>query len=197
MVRFHPKMIKTIWRFRLSIIPGGVISFFLLLLAFGVFYILFLSTNYEDFSSSFISKRTFGLIKFTIFQAFLSTVLSIIIGTVLAWSLAHQRTFRGRNFLIALLSSSLVLPTLIVVFGIISVLGQNGWVNRGLLYLFDYSFENSIYGLGGILIAHVYLNASFAARSLLHIFESIPKERYKLAKSLNFSILWKLLSMKL
>lgn len=181
-------MIKNIWRFRLSILPGGVISFFLLLLAFGVFYILFLSTSYSDFSSSFISNRTFGLIKFTIFQAFLSTVLSIIIGTVLAWSLAHQSNFPGRSFLIALLSSSLVLPTLIVVFGIISILGQNGWINRILLYLFDYSFENSVYGLGGILIAHVYLNASFAARSLLHIFESIPKERYKLAKSLNFSV---------
>ncbi len=179
---------NSIWRFRLSIIPGGVISFLLLLLAFGVFYILFLSTNYEDFSSSFISDRTVGLIKFTIFQAFLSTVLSVFIGTALAWSLAHQSSFRGRDFLVALLSSSLVLPTLIVVFGIISVLGNNGWVNRGLLYFFDYSFDNSIYGLGGILIAHVYLNASFATRSLLHVFESIPKERYKLAKSLNFSI---------
>ena len=179
---------SSIWRFRLSIIPGGVISFSLLLLAFGVFYILFLSSGYESFSSSLITNRTIGLIKFTIFQAFLSTVLSVIIGLILAWSLAHQSEFRGRDFLVALLSSSLVLPTLIVVFGIISVLGNNGWVIRGLLYLFGYSFDKSIYGLGGILIAHVYLNASFAARSLLHIFESIPKERYKLAKSLNFSV---------
>ena len=37
-------------------------------------------------------------------------------------------------------------------------------------------------------MAHVYLNASFAARALLHSFESIPKEKYKLAKSLNFSV---------
>jgi len=179
---------NSINRFRLSIIPGGVISFALLLLAFGVFYILFLSSDYEAFSSSLITTRTIGLIKFTVFQAFLSTLISIVIGTLLAWSLAHQNSFRGRDFLVALLSSSLVLPTLIVVFGIISVLGNNGWVNRGQMYLFGYSFDNSIYGLGGILIAHVYLNASFATRSLLHIFESIPKERYKLAKSLGFSV---------
>jgi len=179
---------NSIWRFRQSVIPGGVISIFLILLAFGVFYILFLSASFESFSSSLITDRTIGLIKFTIFQAFLSTVLSVFIGTILAWSLAHQSSFRGRDFLVALLSSSLVLPTLIVVFGIISILGNNGWVNRGFTYLFDYSFGNYIYGLGGILVAHVYLNASFAARSLLHIFESIPKERYKLAKSLNFSV---------
>ena len=178
---------SSIWRFRLSIIPGGIISFFLLLLAFGVFCILFLNFNYEDFLSSLITDRILELIKFTVFQAFLSTVISVLIGTLLAWSLAHQSKFRGRGFLVALLSSSLVLPTLIVVFGIISILGNNGWINRTLLYFFNYSFGNYVYGLSGILIAHVYLNASFAARSLLHVFESIPKERYKLAKSLNFS----------
>lgn len=165
----------------------------LLLLAFSVFYILFLNSDYDSFSSSLITNRIIGLIKFTIFQAFLSTLLSIILGIVLAWSLAHQDRFFGRDFLIALLSSSLVLPTLIVVFGIISVLGQNGWINQTMLYLFGFSFNSYIYGLSGILIAHVYLNASFAARSLLHIFESIPKERYKLAKSLNFSILQRFL----
>jgi len=180
-------LLNSIWRFRLSIIPGGVISFLLLLLAFGVFYLLFLNTNYADLASSLITSRIMGLIKFTIFQAFLSTFFSVVIGTILAWSLAHQSTFRGRDFLVALFSSSLVLPTLIVVFGIITILGQNGWINRLLLYFFNYSFENSIYGLGGILVAHIYLNASFASRSLLHILESIPKERYKLAKSLNFS----------
>ncbi len=178
---------NSIWRFRLSVFPGGVISIGLLLLAFLVFYTLFLNSDYESFTSSLITNRTIGLIKFTIFQALLSTIISIIIGTILAWSLAHQSSFRGRDYLVALLSSSLVLPTLIVVFGIISILGNNGWVNRALLHFFNYSFENSIYGLGGILIAHVYLNASFATRSLLHIFESIPQERYKLAKSLNFS----------
>ncbi len=182
-------MIKNIWRFRLCVLPGGLISFSLLLLVFGLFYVLFLSSGYDNFASAQISDRTIGLIKFTVYQAFVSTVLSILVGTLLAWSLAHQGSFKGRDFLVALLSSSLVLPTLIVAFGIISILGQNGWINRVLLYLFDYSFENSIYGLGGILIAHVYLNASFVARSLLHIFESIPKERYKLAKSLNFSII--------
>jgi thiamine transport system permease protein len=179
---------NSLLRFRQSVIPGGVISFSLLLLAFGVFYILFLNASYESFSSSLITNRTIELIKFTIFQAFLSTVLSVFLGTILAWSLAHQNSFWGRDTLVALLSSSLVLPTLIVVFGIISILGNNGWLNKGLIYFFDYSFGNYIYGLGGILVAHVYLNASFAARSLLHIFESIPKERYKLAKSLNFSV---------
>ncbi len=179
--------LNSIYRFRLSLIPGGLLSILLLFLAFAIFFILFSSIDNKDFFSSIITSRIFDLVRFTVYQALLSTLFSILLGTALAWALTHQNSFKGRSYLIALLSSSLILPTLIVVFGIITVLGQNGWLNRALLYLFDYSFENSIYGLSGILIAHVYLNASFVARSLLHVFESIPKERYKLAKSLNFS----------
>ena len=88
----------------------------------------------------------------------------------------------------ALFSSSLVLPTLIVVFGLIGIFGRNGYFNQVSLFLFDTSFGSYLYGLGGIFLAHAYLNASFASRALLHSFESIPKEKYKLAKSLNFSV---------
>jgi thiamine transport system permease protein len=180
-------MIKEIWRFRSSVLPGSIVSIFLIFLAVSLFFVLFVVSSDNVFLDIYIDKRVFGLVKFTIFQAFVSTLLSVLLGTCLAWSLAHQAKFRGRTQLVALFSSSLVLPTLIVVFGIISIYGRNGWINKAMMYLFDYSFGNYIYGLGGILIAHVYLNASFSARSLLHVFESIPKEKYKLAKSLNFS----------
>ena len=181
-------MLKDIWRFRFSTIPGSFVSIILLIVAFGIFYILFTNSNYDNFFSYFLTKRVLGLIKFTILQAFLSTLISIIIGLLIAWAIAHQDRFYARKFFIALLSSSLVLPTLVVVFGIISIFGNNGWLNKVSLFLFDYSFGNFIYGLSGILIAHVYLNASFAARGFLYAFESIPHEKYKVAKNLNFSI---------
>jgi len=181
-------MLKEIWRFRTSVLPGGILSIFLLLFAAALFSVLFIMASNEPIFDAFINKRILGLVKFTIFQATLSTIFSVVLGIALAWALSHQQRFKLRAQLIALFSSSLVLPTLIVVFGLISIYGKNGWINRTSLYLFDYSFENYIYGLGGILIAHIYLNASFSARSLLHVFESIPAEKYKLAKSLNFSI---------
>jgi len=169
-------------------LPGGFLSIFLLLFAITLFSVLFIIAADEPIVDAFIDKRILGLVKFTIFQATLSTIFSVFLGIILAWALSHQQRFKFRAQLVALFSSSLVLPTLIVVFGLISIYGKNGWINRTSLYLFDYSFENYIYGLGGILIAHIYLNASFSTRSLLHIFESIPAEKYKLAKSLNFSI---------
>ncbi len=171
-----------------SLLPGGIVSLLLLTFAFLLFFTLFISR--DTTSVAVLDARILSLLKFTLFQAFLSTLLSIMIGTLLAWSLAHQSHFFGRKVLVAIFSSSLVLPTLVVVFGLITVYGRNGWINTLFETLFDASLGTYLYGLFGILLAHVYLNASFASRSLLHAFESIPKEKYKLAKSLNFSI-WK------
>ena len=173
--------------FRLtSLLPGTIISITLLTFSFLLFQTLYTSQNTNIFTA--IDTRTIGLLKFTLYQAFLSTILSLLVGVLLAWALAHQSYFRGRGLLVALFSSSLVLPTLIVVFGLIGIFGRNGYLNQATLFLFDTSFGSYLYGLGGILLAHVYLNASFASRALLHSFESIPKEKYKLAKSLNFSV---------
>jgi len=179
---------KKFIQFKTSLLPGSLISFSLISFAFLLFYTLYISQETELFTQ--VDSRILGLLKFTIYQAFLSTLLSLAVGVLLAWALAHQSRFFGRSFLVALFSSSLVLPTLIVAFGIIGIFGRNGYLNQAMFFAFDTSFGSYIYGLGGILSAHVYLNASFASRALLHSFESIPKEKYKLAKSLNFSV-WK------
>ncbi|NQY21271.1 MAG: ABC transporter permease subunit [Campylobacteraceae bacterium] len=179
-------MFKQFNRFKSSTFLGGTISLSLFLFSFLLFYTLYQASETNIISQ--IDDRIFALLKFTIYQAFLSTVISLFVALLLAWALAHQSKFKGRSLLIALFSSSLVLPTLIVVFGIIGVFGRNGYLNQISLYLFDTSFGTYLYGLGGILLAHVYLNASFALRALLHAFETIPKEKYKLAKSLNFSV---------
>ena len=179
-------MFKGLIRFKSAVLPGAFISFSLLGFAFLLFFTLYSSQEGNLFTE--LDSRIYGLLKFTLYQAFLSTVLSLVVGVLLAWALAHQSHFKGRGLLVALFSSSLVLPTLIVVFGLIGIFGRNGYLNQMSLFLFDHSFGSYIYGLGGILLAHVYLNASFASRALLHSFESIPKEKYKLAKSLNFSV---------
>jgi len=166
-------------RFKSTVFPGIFVSFSLLSFAFLLFLTLYISDDTNLFTS--LDSRIPGLLKFTVYQAFLSTVLSLLVGVLLAWALSHQSEFKGRTLLVALFSSSLVLPTLIVVFGLIGIFGRNGYLNQVSLFLFDHSFGSYLYGLGGILLAHVYLNASFASRALLHSFEAIPKEKYKLA----------------
>lgn len=165
-------------------LPGVWISFGLLLFAVILFVALFFSRDTSSLTT--LDSHIWDLLEFTLYQAFLSTLLSIMIGVLLAWALSHQRQFWGRAWLIALFSSSLVLPSLVVVFGLITIYGRNGWIHSALDGILG---SHNIYGLQGILLAHVYLNASYASRSLLHAFEAIAHEKYKLAKSLGFGVI--------
>ena len=167
-----------------GILPGAFISVALLFLAALLLYQL---TALPEFSSLSLGPRFAKTLGWTTLQATVSTLLSVLVGCAIAWALSHQQKFPGRGLLIALLSSALVLPTLVVVLGLVTVLGRNGWLNQLINTLFSVKPDAWLYGLGGIVIAHCYFNASFAARALLTRFEAIPEEQHKLAKSLGLS----------
>ena len=178
---------KQIIRFRWSLFPGTLFAAALLgLIGILLWQLADFSTEKTSWFSDLLD-RDWQIVRFTTFQAGLSTLLSLAVGIVLAWCLHHQWAFPGRRILIALLSSALVIPTLVLVLGLVTVFGRNGWLNQITTSLFDFSFGSFLYGLAGILIAHVYFNGSFAARSLLNRFETIPHDKIKLCRSLGLS----------
>lgn len=126
------------------------------------------------------------LIVMTTTQAALSTVLSLIVGIALAWALNRLR-FPGRDFIVGLFASAIVTPGLIIAFGLLAVWGRSGWVNEASLWLTGQPLEVPIFGLGGIVAAHVILDASFAARILLARLDAIPEARLKMGQSLGLS----------
>jgi thiamine transport system permease protein len=115
------------------------------------------------------------VLSFTLLQAGLSTLLSLAFGLPLARALARQ-AFPGRTPVVRLLNLPLALPAIVVIIGIVEVYGTKGWLGG----LFD------IYGLQGILLAHVFFNVPLAARLLLSELERIPPESWKLAAQLGF-----------
>ncbi|MEM7255803.1 MAG: ABC transporter permease subunit [Pseudomonadota bacterium] len=167
-----------------SLIPGAVSAVVLCILAVTLLLQL---TTLPEFDKLSLGARFGRTLFWTSLQASLSTIGSIIVGVALAWALYHRARFPGRSLLIALLSSALVLPTLVVVLGLVSVLGRSGWLNDLLNTLFSFRLTPFIYGLDGIVIAHCYFNASFAARALLTRLNSIPEEQMKLSASLGLS----------
>ena len=174
-------------RFGWSLIPGSLLGAALLgLIGVLLWQLAGFSTSSATLFNSLLA-RDWSVVGFTLFQASLSTILSLVVGLILAWSLHHQGDFPGRRILIALLSSALVIPTLVLVLGLVTVFGRNGWLNQTTGALFDHSFGSFLYGLTGILIAHVYFNGSFAARSLLNRFATIPEEKRKLCRSLGLT----------
>ncbi len=119
---------------------------------------------------------TVQVTKFTLLQAGLSTVLSLALGIPVARALARQ-DFPGRAIAVRLLSLPLALPAIVAVLGIIAIFGANGL----LAGLFD------LYGLSGILLAHVFFNFPLVARLALSRLEAIPAENHRMAAQLGFS----------
>lgn len=123
------------------------------------------------------------LLRMTSIQAGLTTVLSLTVGTALAWSLNRLR-FPGRDLLVGVFASAIVTPGIIVAFGLLAVWGRAGWINQIGQVLFGVPLEVPIFGLGGILAAHLILDGAFAARILLGRLDAIPSPRLKTGQSL-------------
>lgn len=126
------------------------------------------------------------VIVFSWYQATLSTVLSILLAIPVARALSRRSRFPGRQLLLKLFSVSLIVPTIVAVFGIVAVYGKSGWVNTFLAQV-ELGSVGSIYGLGGILLAHVFFNLPLSVRVLLLALDSIPQSNWKLASQLGMS----------
>lgn len=122
---------------------------------------------------------------FTIKQAILSTLLALGAAIPVAVALQSLHSFAGRRIVLALFALPLSLPAIAAVFGILSMFGRSGWI-AALAADMGFNFRPDIYGLSGILIAHVFFNMPLAVRMLTNALEQIPAEHFKLAETLRF-----------
>lgn len=122
------------------------------------------------------------IIIFSFYQAFLSALISIIGGLLTAHAFFYH-SFFGKRILLKLFSLTMVLPALVVIFGILSVYGNSGWLSL-LLQQCKIGHRINIYGLSGILLAHVFFNLPLATKVFLHSLHSIPNQQRKLAAQL-------------
>ncbi len=131
--------------------------------------------------------------RFTVWQAFLSTLLSTLFAIPVARALARRAAFPGRALLVRLLSLPLALPQLVAVLGILSVWGSNGWLARASAALGS-GWRPDIYGLTGILLAHVFFNMPLMVRLLSAALERVPGEYWRLAAQLGMPprTIWRL-----
>ena len=128
-----------------------------------------------------LAAADLAALRFTLLQAALSAVLSVAFAVPAARALARRRFF-GRAALVTALGAPFLLPTLVAVLGILAVFGRSGVV-AGALDALGLPMP-SIYGLQGVVLAHVFLNLPLATRLILQGWADIPAERFRLAASL-------------
>jgi len=132
-----------------------------------------------------LSPADWAALRFTIWQAALSALLSVVLAIPVARALA-RRTFWGRSALISVMGAPFILPVIVAILGLLAVFGGQGWVNA-LLGLLGVP-RLDIYGVHGIILAHVFFNLPLAVRMILQGWLSIPAERFRLAANLGAPI---------
>jgi thiamine transport system permease protein len=157
----------------------------------------FLQPFIEAAASSTVQNATW----FTIYQATLSTLITLLIGLPGAYLLARY-AFRGKSIFLALTTIPFVMPTLVVAAAFNAFLGPRGWLNLFLMDIFNLStapihFTNTF---TAILVAHVFYNTTIVLRlvgdfwshldpRLEHAAQMLGANRLKTFRSIIFPLL--------
>jgi len=173
---------------------AGPLLFLLLLYVFPLGSILKVgfSRAGEDAAAPLLQAWTSPITRralwFTIWQAGLSTLLTLLLGLPGAYLFARF-TFRGKRLLQALAGIPFVMPTLVVAAAFQSLLGPRGWVNLGLMNLMDVSAPPIQFSqtLGAILIAHVFYNTTIVLRTVGDFWARLDPDLTAAARSLGAS----------
>ena len=163
-----------------TLIAGGAAAALVAALTLGTAAVVFRAGG----GTAALTPGDWAAVRFTVTQAVLSAILSIAAAIPVARALARRR-FPGRGLLVTLLGAPFILPVIVAVLGLLAVFGQAGLLNRGLTALGVPPL--SIYGLHGVVLAHVFFNMPLAVRLILQGWAEIPGERFRLAASLGMT----------
>ncbi len=148
----------------------------LLLLAIGLGVLPLLWFSVAQGGRPNFDAHIWRILGFTLLQASLSTLISIVLAIPVARALVRQQ-LSGLGLLRMVFAVPLSLPVIVAVLGITTIYGNSGLLG-GVL---------PIYGLSGIMLAHVFFNLPLAARLLADALENVPPESHRLAAQLNFN----------
>lgn len=130
-------------------------------------------------------RLSFLVFRFTLYQALLSTALTLLLGLPAAYLFARYE-FPGKSLLRALTAVPFMLPTVVVAAGFNALLGPRGWVNLGLMDLLGLSAPPIPFvgTLGAILVAHVFYNTTIIIRLVGNALTHLDPRLQQAARSL-------------
>lgn len=131
----------------------------------------------EPFSGAFFTDPFFThTLSFSLFQAVASCLLSLILAVPIARALTFHPTLVARRWFLTLTALAFVMPSFVLITGLMILFGADGWLN------FGQDRPWSLFGLQGILLAHVYLNLPLAVRVMYQALQSIPADSWRLTR---------------
>jgi thiamine transport system permease protein len=199
MIGSRKRLVAALW-----LIPIGFLIVFYLNPLLQILELSFARSEFgalASISEIFQSASHLRVIGFTIWQAALSTALTLVIGLPGAYLLARY-DFRGKSVLRALTGIPFVLPTLVVAAAFSSLLGPTGWINSTLVDLLQLDAPPIMFNhsLSAILIAHVFYNTTIVLRlvgdfwarldtGLMNAAQSLGANRWQIAWRITLPLL--------
>lgn len=136
-----------------------------------------------DIISGLLSRRSTGLIWFTMYQSAISSLLTVLIALPGAFILSRYR-YRSLSMFMSMSMVPFVIPPIVLSIAFLSFFGSGGYLNAMLGSLTGGRFALEIlYTPVGIVLAHVFLNYPVALR-ILHARASTLDGRLEMASIL-------------
>lgn len=172
-----------LYRILLWLLP---LAFLILFFFFPLSKILSLTFTLEAFTPENL-RIVYSTLRFTFYQAFLSTLLTLLLGLPSAYLFARY-DFRGKSFLRALTAIPFMLPTVVVAASLNALFAQRGLINN---LIHPSSFI--LHPFAAILLAHVFYNTTIIIRIVGNALSSLDPRLEGTARSLgadSFRVWW-------
>jgi thiamine transport system permease protein len=146
--------------------------------------ILALSLNFEALTAANLGL-VYSVLRFTFWQALLSTVLTLLLGLPSAYLFARY-DFRGKSLLRALTAVPFLLPTVVAAAGFNALLGPRGWLNLVLMQALGLEAPpiHFVGSLAAIVLAHVFYNTTIVIRVVGNALAHLDPKLEQAARSL-------------
>jgi len=154
------------------------LAFLILFFFFPLSKILGLTFNLESLIAENLNI-VFRALRFTLYQAILSTLLTLLLGLPSAYLFARY-DFLSKSLLRALTAVPFMLPTVVVAAAFSSLLGSHGLIHN----LFPLSSFQFVGTLTAILLAHVFYNTTIIIRVVGNALSSLDPKLEQTARSL-------------
>lgn len=135
-----------------------------------------------------LPDRSGVILKSAGIQAGLSTLFSGLFALPAAVTLNRHRMLPFTRFLRLVLALAMVTPTTVAATGLLEIWGRSGLIAEMCALLAGATSCDgySIYGLHGVVLAHIFFNIPLMIWIMLPLLEAIPQGQWRVARHLGF-----------
>ena len=136
--------------------------------------------EWAQFVEIISDSQVIGALKFSLLTALLAALINLILGFIVAWSLARYAFF-GKKILEALIDLPFALPTAVAGIAIAFLLSNNGIIGKIFLAVGIDLEGKSFFA---VVVALVFVGIPFVIRTLEPVIKDLDKESLEAASSL-------------